>query len=348
MSTFVVSGGKVSEEGHGKPWLHLYRQGAYARGLNVTQRSAGANMSVDVNLDSSGFGSAFVATAAGVSYFGWTDSTVNVTVTTSNPSNPRIDTVVGYVDLSLITSSTTNNVGSFKVIAVPGTAAASPTAPTTASIQAAIGSGNPYLILADIAVGAAASNIVTGNITDRRVPAAVMMSYLWGGSNSVKGHQVPNVADGMVVTTSDTNTVSAPMLATSAITLGYAQIVTNASTTSTSAAQVPGLTLAPTIPAGGRRVKITAFAEGLYTSTGAAIVIMSIWDGAVGTGTRLTQAKVLPPGAGQPIAATAIAVVTPGAGAKTYNVALETSNASNAANLEAGATFPAFLLVEAI
>ncbi|MFD4554403.1 hypothetical protein ACFWP5_08745 [Streptomyces sp. NPDC058469] len=135
--------------------------------MNVTQRAAGANMSVDVNV-SSGMAGILMATSTKIPYFGYMDAAKNISVTASDPSNPRIDTVVAYVDLTVISSATTNNLAAFKFKTVPGTAAGSPTAPNAAAIQASIGAGYPYEILADVAVAAAASSISNANITDRR------------------------------------------------------------------------------------------------------------------------------------------------------------------------------------
>src|SRR6478609_339261 len=101
-------------------------------------------MSVDVNIGSlDNFGLVLVKDASSVEHYGWFDATVNATVTTSDPTNPRIDTVVAYIDNSLITTGTTNNLGALKFKVVAGTAAASPSAPNSSAIQTSIGSGNP-------------------------------------------------------------------------------------------------------------------------------------------------------------------------------------------------------------
>lgn len=151
--------------------------------------------------------------------------------------------------------------------------------------------------------------------------------------------------------TLDTNTnnaILANQLATNAITLGYAQITAaNFTTTSTTAVQVTGLTTTVTIPAGGRRVKITAYTGGLWTSLAGGRVDMSIWDGTVGSGTQLQTAwGQAPNGASGVYGAIAIAVVTPSAGSKTYNVGLSVTGGTG--NLVAATTQPAFILVEAI
>lgn len=219
MSSFAVGGGKIDQEGFLKFLMLMFRAG-YAQGLNVTQRGAGANMSVDVNI-SSAYGAGLMVTSANIPYFGWTDAAINTTVATADPTNPRIDTVVAYVDLSLITSSTTNNNAAFKTKAVTGTPAGSPSAPNSAAIQSSIGAGNPYITLANVAVAAAASSIVNANITDTRLPMAFQVPFLFGGGSNTKGHLVPNQTDGALITTTDTGTVTNTMLAANSAWLSW-------------------------------------------------------------------------------------------------------------------------------
>ena len=165
--------------------------------LAVSQRGAGANMSVDVAI-----GDAHLVLPSGLySYWGWTDAVTNITITAANPANPRIDVVVAYVDLSV--ASGTNNPGALKFTAVAGTAAGSPSAPSDSTIQAALGASVPFIKLAQVAVAASASNIVDANITDARQPVAAK-TRLWGGSSNTNGHTVPNAADSYFALTSDT------------------------------------------------------------------------------------------------------------------------------------------------
>jgi hypothetical protein len=93
-----------------------------------------------------------------------------VTISTSNPSNPRRDLIVAYIDTAVTpTTSVTNNSNNIvKLAAVAGTPAASPSDPNSAAIQAAIGASNPYIILARIAVGTGVTQITNSDITDLR------------------------------------------------------------------------------------------------------------------------------------------------------------------------------------
>lgn len=89
-------------------------------------------------------------------YIGFNDATTNLTVTAANASLPRIDRVVMTVSDAYYTGL--SNTVAFQVIA--GTPNASPVAPSTPSMS---------ISLATIAVAAAATTIVSGNITDTRV-----------------------------------------------------------------------------------------------------------------------------------------------------------------------------------
>jgi hypothetical protein len=144
-----------------------------------------------------------------------------------------------------------------------------------------------------------------------------------------------------------TNGVAAANLATSAITLGYAQITTGTATNSSSSyVLATGLTATVTIPAGGRKIRITAWTRAMQNAVAATNNSMSIWDGTVGSGTQLAECFATCPASNGLTQMTCVAVVSPAAGAKTYNVGYA-GNGQNGA-ITASATAPAFILVEAI
>ena len=89
-------------------------------------------------------------------YLAYNDATDTLTITTADPTNPRIDRVVVTVNDAYYTGSTNNVV--LQVLA--GTPAGSPTAPATPANS---------ISLATIAVAAGALSIGSGNITDTRV-----------------------------------------------------------------------------------------------------------------------------------------------------------------------------------
>lgn len=121
--------------------------------LAVTQRGAGANMSVDV-----AGGRCVVAgdqaTYEG-SYFMENRGTTNVPLSASDPTNPRIDRIIAEV-LNQEYSGVDNL---WQLRAMTGTPAGSPSAPALP---------NNAISLATVAVAAAAASITNANITDLR------------------------------------------------------------------------------------------------------------------------------------------------------------------------------------
>lgn len=209
------------------------------------------------------------------------------------------------------------------------------------------------LLLAIVTVANAASSITNSNITDKRFNTSIgaqngSLIVTQNGTGTDAKVQAAGI-DANVnlgLTPKGTGSVILPTSTTTnfAGLLGYAQITTSFTTTSTTAAQVTGLTITVTIPAGGRKIKITAFTRDLFNTGNTSSVFMSIWDGTVGSGTQLNATIGFANGGAS--AGIAMAVVTPAAGSKTYNIGLNTAG-SGTAQIEAGATFPAFILVEA-
>jgi len=192
-------------------------------------------------------------------------------------------------------------------------------------------------------------------ITNATISADTLTGYTTSNSGTIYGIPVTTgtisatyLTSGTITSTQiATNGVSAANLATSAITLGYAQITSNSAYTSSSTAvQVTGLSVTVTIPAGGRKIKITGFTSTLSNSS-AAVNILTIWDGTVGSGTQIAQSNTGAGGATGPnMNCICIAVVTPSSGSKTYNIGYQTTGGSTIVG--ATATAPAFILVEAI
>jgi hypothetical protein len=121
--------------------------------LAVSQNSP-AGMSVIV---ASGWSAIVGTTQANMgTYVVFNDANNVLTVTTANPTNPRIDRVVVTVQDAYYTGAFNDVI--FQVIA--GTPASSPTAPATPANS---------ISLATIAVGAAVTSITNANITDTRV-----------------------------------------------------------------------------------------------------------------------------------------------------------------------------------
>lgn len=196
----------------------------------------------------------------------------------------------------------------------------------------------------------------TADVTDYNTPLTTIVTEINGNLDNanIKSNAAiatSKLADDAGITGAKlaTNAVAAANLATSAITLGYASITANITgVVATSATQITGLTSTVTIPAGGRRVRVSFYCSDVFISTAANFITISLWDGTVGSGTQIGRAAVYCSSAGLPFFVSASAIVTPAAGPKTYNVGIATNSAANAANLEAAATYPAYILVEAI
>lgn len=120
--------------------------------LAVTQNGT-PNMTVNI---AAGF--AFIAGTEGTkqgTYFCENDATVNKSITASDPTNPRIDIVVAKIQDAFYSGAT----NAWSLAVVTGTPAGSPSAPAAPANS---------VTLAQIAVAANATTIVTGNITDKR------------------------------------------------------------------------------------------------------------------------------------------------------------------------------------
>lgn len=129
--------------------------------------SAGSGMNVTV---STGAGIIGNGTLSGVRFA--IDAPVTVAVNAASTANPRMDSVVAYIDKSVSASTSVvdnTDLGIVKFKSVAGTPASAPTAPSTATIQSSIGAGNPYMVLANITVPKSSSAASSFTITDMRV-----------------------------------------------------------------------------------------------------------------------------------------------------------------------------------
>lgn len=218
---------------------------------------------------------------------------------------------------------------------------------------------NASSTLADIATAQTLTNktltsptISAPTITNATISADAVTGFSVSNTGTIYGVSIAtgviSTANSIAAGTIVQNGVAASQLATSAITLGYAQITTNFNTASTTSVQVTGLTLTVTIPAGGRRIRITGSTSQLYNQTASKNAYMEIWDGVVGSGTRLQGCTNFTVTANTGSGSTIVSVVTPAAGSKTYNIGAFTDGTGGTAGVEAGATNPAFILVEAI
>jgi hypothetical protein len=125
--------------------------------------SAGTGMNVTVAI-----GNGLISTGTGFARRIATDAVNTVSLTAASTANPRIDAVVAYIDNAVTptTSVVDNTNGVLKFKSVAGSPAATPSAPTAQAIQSSVGAGNPYMVLAYVAVAKNAT--AAGAITDVR------------------------------------------------------------------------------------------------------------------------------------------------------------------------------------
>lgn len=168
MTVFISNrdgNGKTNEEGHYKFQTFFYDGNvATSESLKVTENTT-LGLSVLVSEGQ------FKVDTPTYSYTGWIDADTPVNISTPNIANPRIDVIVLYVDKQAATSpAPPNNPGVAKLMAVAGTANSSPAIPNNSVIQAAVGSGNPFIVLAQVRVESSVTQITNSNITDVRIP----------------------------------------------------------------------------------------------------------------------------------------------------------------------------------
>ena len=143
--------------------------------------SAGTGMNISLSA-----GNGMIDTGQGYSRRIASDATNTIPVTAASSANPRMDAVVAYIDNGVTPTTSvidnTNNILKFACVA--GSPAATPQAPSAATIQSAIGAGNPYVILWYVTIPTSATSLSSATFTDNR--------YVANKINSA------NIADGAV------------------------------------------------------------------------------------------------------------------------------------------------------
>lgn len=163
MASYISNrdGGETNQEGHYRFHVRAW-SGNIQNGLQAVQKSPlalGVDIGAgDLKIDYDEYG-----------FTGWTDAVTSVTLTTADPSNPRIDRIVAYVDLGETPSpATPNNPGLLKFAAVAGTPGSVPARPSDGAVDTAL-SNNPWADIADVRVNAGVTQVSNANITDTRI-----------------------------------------------------------------------------------------------------------------------------------------------------------------------------------
>lgn len=164
MAVFLSNrdGGRTDEQGHYRFQTNVWSGNVIGNGLEVTQNSP-LGMSVLVN-----DGDARIP-YSDYAYTAWVDGAEEVTIDTADPTNPRIDRIVMYIDRGETPQTTNpNNPNIPKFAAVAGTPGAVPSRPDDTAVESEIGAGNPFIDLADVLVNDSVTQITDANITDTR------------------------------------------------------------------------------------------------------------------------------------------------------------------------------------
>lgn len=132
-------------------------------------------------------------------------------------------------------------------------------------------------------------------------------------------------------------------LDTTAITLGYAQSVANFTDNTNAVVDVTGLSVAVTVPTGGRRMKITGWTGALANTAAAGTALnMYIREGATTLASSSAPHQYYQ-------SCSSIASFIPTAGAHTYKISIQQPVAGgNVITMVSAATAPSFILVELI
>lgn len=190
--------------------------------------------------------------------------------------------------------------------------------------------------------GYAAWSVIAGE-----QPTAAKWNIL--GSNDAAFNNGNGFEDGILIARHfANNAVPGNGIATNAITLGYASKTDAFSTTATAPQQVTGMSIPVTVPAGGRRVKVSVSLRDIIQASAGQWTVITIWDGAVGSGTKIGVYYHQATSGGQPDASACFwGSHVPSAGAHTYNLGVN-STAASTATISANSTEPGQMIVELV
>lgn len=128
----------------------------------VVQRGAGANMSVDIGMDESALVRGDAVTLQGLYTVAPHSATINEAITTSDPTNPRVDRVILELQDNTHDASGQNRAQTRVVAGTPSAGA------TLDNLTGAAAVPSSAMLLADVLVGAGVTSITNANIRDRR------------------------------------------------------------------------------------------------------------------------------------------------------------------------------------
>jgi len=300
--------------------------------LQVTQRGAGANMSVDVaagtaHIDGTETGQLGI-------YIGNNDGTVNLPISASHATLARKDLIVARVKDSEFSGVDDN----WALEVVTGT-------PATGGTEVEPAAPASSVVLAVVAVAASAASITNANITDRRRRVSALGGIVVCTSAT---RPTTGLFEGLHIYELDTNRVWvwsgtdwAPPGAGGQ--LGYAQTTSSQTGIGATETDLTNLSVTVTVPA-GRRIKVTGSVAADLDTISAVGQIRIKEDGAEIQYMPLYQPAV----AGQSQTLQRSRVLTPSAGSRTYKLTGQRTSGSGSLAIRAFSTDPAFILVEDI
>lgn len=147
--------------------------------------------------------------------------------------------------------------------------------------------------------------------------------------------------DGNILTEDSTALDGAKWAPPAPVTLGYAEVVAQQGSIVTET-DLTSLTVTVTVAA-SRRLRISGYCA-FFSTVAADSGRLSIKEGA--TLLQLGQDSV--PGATQAITLNPTRIIIPSAGSHTYKLTMQRTSGSGTLTMDAGATYPAFILVEDI
>lgn len=130
--------------------------------FRVSQRGAGANQSVDINMDQTAYVRGDAVTLQGTYPVPPHSATINETVTAADGTNPRIDRVVLQLQDNTHDASGQNRVQTQVLAGTPSGGA------TLDNLTGAAAVPSSAMLLADVLVPAGSSTVTNANIRDRR------------------------------------------------------------------------------------------------------------------------------------------------------------------------------------
>lgn len=178
---FNMAGGKHSAAAYSAFENAMYGSCVASNSDYVATAGTGMNVSLSA-------GNGLIDTTLGYARRIQSDAAQTIAVSAASSANPRKDAIVAYTDNSVTPSTSytdnTNNILKFK--SVDGTPAATPSAPSAATIQTSVGAGNPYVVLWYVTVPKNATNLTAATF-ERACPIANLT-------------QTADIADGAITT----------------------------------------------------------------------------------------------------------------------------------------------------